>query len=890
MGVQADSPSAEISSRLRAFGIVFPVETFGLHTDRDAYTAGDTIWYKVYTSEAPYGQLPKQRDVVVELVNVRDEVLMRQRVALQDQMAHAQLTLPDSLPSATYRLVVYSPWMLNFSRFRPLERNLLIANAADGFSSVSMDYQRQPDGRHDSIGLRLRLLSFRGKPLINASVNVTASPAGYVRTINRQTDANGIIAVATRVLAGEPMSLDVAWQEQGVSFRRKFYLPAQPRGLRVGLYPEGGHLVEGLTSRVGIEATDAWGRPRSVQLQLFQHSSQGERTRLGSIETDADGLGVVSLSPAPGFRYSLEAGSPADPAEAREVFFMPQPLALGVVLQAGPTPQGVRLYVQGPPDLAEALVVVYQQGELLRVEPLKLTHGAALMRLSKELFRTGVAGITLLSMAGEPLAERMVYVDRGDSTRLSYEINGKVGQPRGPIELKLELRDSANKPVSAQLSVSVTDTSLVPDFGYTAASLRTDLLLQNDLGTTVPQLGAYLTTPSLTSNQRLQRLDKLMMIKGWRRFELERALKIEPLDIRYPKEDGVLHVRGRVTYRDERRVASNEKMEVVILGSVFGKQEIRTDSAGRFEIPLPLFSDTATLQLRMLSKRPFRDYQIKVYDLERDSAQRRPGYSTVRPTLIEETSVDSILTETEPNRIRLFKTGVDEYQLSNIAITAVRNKPKTRAELWAKPYSDARVERYIDFTKVAVNSPNALVNQLRMVGGLIVRGDGVTSLLVSVRGSQSVVWMLDGIVVTSETIITVPADLIDHIDVFKSGTPLSVTSSSSVGLVAIYTRRDFSAPLSGQRTVAQMLVSRIIGLTTPRVFYAPKYDTDVARQSVTADTRQTIYWQPSLQTNASGKANLRWYQSDRAGAFRVSVAGVSETGVPIYRSWLVRVP
>ena len=45
------------------------------------------------------------------------------------------------------------------------------------------------------------------------------------------------------------------------------------------------------------------------------------------------------------------------------------------------------------------------------------------------------------------------------------------------------------------------------------------------------------------------------------------------------------------------------------------------------------------------------------------------------------------------------------------------------------------------------------------------------------------------------------------------------------------------------------------------------------------DFRNTLYWNPSIQTNAEGKARIQFYTSDAIGEYAVRVEGVSDTGL-----------
>jgi uncharacterized protein YfaS (alpha-2-macroglobulin family) len=63
-----------------------------------------------------------------------------------------------------------------------------------------------------------------------------------------------------------------------------------------------------------------------------------------------------------------------------------------------------------------------------------------------------------------------------------------------------------------------------------------------------------------------------------------------------------------------------------------------------------------------------------------------------------------------------------------------------------------------------------------------------------------------------------------------------------------------------------------------RVFPAPTYE--ARYDGPRTDFRETIYWQPSVRTDRSGKARVGFYLSDAVTSFRATAEGVSGGGLP----------
>ena len=89
-------------------------ETPYLHLDKDAYTAGETVWMRAYVVDAAHHQLDTLSKVLhVELISDRQQVVSRRTLALVGGLGTGDLVLADTLTPGTYLLRAYTGWMRN---------------------------------------------------------------------------------------------------------------------------------------------------------------------------------------------------------------------------------------------------------------------------------------------------------------------------------------------------------------------------------------------------------------------------------------------------------------------------------------------------------------------------------------------------------------------------------------------------------------------------------------------------------------------------------------------------------------------------------------------------------------------------------------------------------
>jgi len=72
------------------------------------------------------------------------------------------------------------------------------------------------------------------------------------------------------------------------------------------------------------------------------------------------------------------------------------------------------------------------------------------------------------------------------------------------------------------------------------------------------------------------------------------------------------------------------------------------------------------------------------------------------------------------------------------------------------------------------------------------------------------------------------------------------------------------------------------GYQEPIAFYSPKYEKGNNNDVLIPDFRSTLYWNPNLQTDLSGKCNFSFYSADRITTYKVLIEGMTEEGEIVY--------
>lgn len=125
--------------------------------------------------------------------------------------------------------------------------------------------------------------------------------------------------------------------------------------------------------------------------------------------------------------------------------------------------------------------------------------------------------------------------------------------------------------------------------------------------------------------------------------------------------------------------------------------------------------------------------------------------------------------------------------------------------------------------------------------------------------------------------VNLPLEWVDRIDILDrfSGRFLSGRDNGIIA-VTLKSYEEISALDTGE-SIDVGIVSPL-GYQTPAEFYSPAYETPESRDSHTPDFRTTLYWNPCIRTDADGRAAFGFRTSDAPADFRIDIEGLTPDG------------
>ena len=137
--------------------------------------------------------------------------------------------------------------------------------------------------------------------------------------------------------------------------------------------------------------------------------------------------------------------------------------------------------------------------------------------------------------------------------------------------------------------------------------------------------------------------------------------------------------------------------------------------------------------------------------------------------------------------------------------------------------------------------------------------------------------IVDGMYMEPEFLDNIVPSDVETIEVLKSIGYTSIYGSrGGGGVLIITTKRGGTGTFNASRSVEGITTFMPKGYDISREFYSPKYAPESTDSA--PDYRSTIYWNPFIVTNETGKGQFSYYCSDEPGTHRIVVEGIDMYG------------
>jgi hypothetical protein len=645
------------------------------------------------------------------------------------------------------------------------------------------------------------------------------------------------------------LSTDSAFNKQSASAARP--------DLR--FFPEGGYLVNGLVSTVGFKAVDINGNSFYVKgLITDEHANI-----ITSFESNESGMGAFQLRPEQGKTYYAKLINQS--ATGDHLYPLPNSQLKGYVITVNSLSKetlGITIQYAGDHTAKELWLTGETRGTAYFASKLIFQKDSVKYSIPKSNFPTGITHITLFEN-DIPVCERLVFVDKKDFLAISITPTKELYAKREKVTLDIKATDQAGNPVTANLSLAVTDASQVIDTSSHKDNILSYLLLHSELKGTIENPGQYFSDDSV---QAPLALDHLLLTQGWRRYRWDHANTDSFPPIKYDAEEGFT-INGKIATHPKNRTVTGNSLSLLFQKGIIYAAETSPAKDSTFNFDLPDFYDSArvVIQTNNVKGRPTE----MTFSVDQDLLPEPTHFLQKKNIDLGPQSLDYI-NNSKQNKATLDSINAFRGKTLGEVIVTAKEVGSTYARLASVSVDVEAVENEVNFEYLSIfhlllkQIPGSQLIQFPSFGG---------DILVTWHGP---IYLLNDTLIHPKYLFSLDLKTVKVVKFIPRGAGVSYKYvSADLDVIGIYTYPNGYT----RRKATNIHIIKLAGFYQPQEFYSPLYDRS-NEKPIQPDLRSTIYWNPSIQTDSNGKAAVTFYTSDRQTPLNTIIEGISTQGIP----------
>ena len=863
----ADDPFEELLKKLSTFNDEHPQEKVYLHLDKPYYAIGDNIWFKAYVINATTNKLTGISSAVyVELINENDSVKKQIKLPLTAGLAWGDFKLADTLQEGNYRIRAYTQWMRNAGPEYFYDQTIKIGNAWANKVFTNTTYTFSRKEQDELVNAVIKFTDKQGQPYSAQPVTYQVWLKDKIAERGRgTTGANGALSLSFTAKTGTAASgkivatITLANKQE---ITKNIPVTATSNAVAVQFFPEGGNIVEGLPSKVGLKAINAAGLGEDITGSLIDNDG----IEVLNFKTTHRGMGNFVINAQPGKSYTarikIKNGTTQD-------IPLPKVLPTGYVLSVNNTDS---TKIMAKIMISEALLnpgemklVIQYNNTVYAVLKAKSGKQVTSFSLPKKDMASGIYHFTVFTAANVPVSERLVFVTNPqDQINVSLENLQASAATRANMALNLRATDGG-KPTIGSFSVAVTNTSIVEPDPDKESHILSTLLLTTDLKGFVERPGYYFNQ---AGPQAVTDLDNLMLTQGWSRFAwtdiMMAGTAAKP--VRF-KPETMQKISGTITTPGGKPVAQGKVSLLSTSGGMFLIDTL-SDANGHFTFDNLSFGDSTRFVVQARNVKNKKNVEINLDMVPGQVVTKNKNTGDLEVNVNE--AIQSYIQKSEGYFNELNKRGLLERTLllDEINIVQKKNPAKNSANLNGAGMADVII-RAKDL-ETAITIPQYLQGR---VAGLSIR-NGQAYLMRNNGIPMTVV--LDGMNVGADFLQNLIPQDIETIEVLKSIGNTSIYGSQGSGGVLVVTTKRGGSDMGYSRYSPGIITYSPKGYYTAREFYSPQYTPE--NNIPGEDRRTTVFWTATILTAADGTAKFNYYNTDQPGTYRIVIEGINDDG------------
>lgn len=617
-----------------------------------------------------------------------------------------------------------------------------------------------------------------------------------------------------------------------------------PEGLQLDFFPEGGHLVAGLTSKIAIKANDHLGKPVELTGLIFDNNEK----EVGKFTTSPDGYASLQLTPEAGKSYFARVAIGGN----IQKISLPDAMGNGLVMTAKKANKdSYRLEFQHTPAFPKTLhLIAHTRGTIQQIRTIDLNSEKQTTLNLKEL-PAGITHITLTDQQFQPLIERLIF-NYPEFNHIELQTDKKTLATRQKVVLSLNAGNNLLPHDNAFISLSVTESD--PTLPR-QQNMVTNLLLTSDIKGNIPNPWKYFNPEN---TQREAQMDLIMLTNGWSRFDWDTLNKNKTQDYLYPAEINAPILSGTVDIQMDQPQNNDLQLSFPGKSSFMNSQKLEPGEIFHFEVPFRIQNNMACFYINGEPLNPDHITVFSPFDLK----------TKTRPHVSPLTSASRVFLEKMNANIQVGQIYREYNFINGVAIES----PEPETHFHGEPdflyildnYTRFETVRdlFIEYIRSAVIRDNKKKSGFYVIDEDILPGKALT--------------LIDGVPILDMDYIL----NFDPLKIEKIGVVKDVYFMGNTNFQGIINFTTYNGDFNDQELPPYILEKAYHAIQKPRKFYSPDYALNHEALKRIPDLRNTLYWNPSIEF--TGQTEIEFYTSDNTGEYNISINGITSSGKPIF--------
>jgi hypothetical protein len=472
--------------------------------DKTVYVNNENVWLTSYLLD--YNKQTNDPTIlsIVLLNNFDKSIVLKQQFSMANGLSFGHVIIPDSLAPGNYSFITYTNVIQNGIPDDVFVQQITIKSTSESPFLTSLKSVDTPATETKKIVLEVKTASHI--PINDATVSWRiGDTAGKIIAIKGKGIIDGLYSFSVsrkQIISGNYV------MQASVSFNKEVrqltlhLSPDEPK-LSIKFYPEGGSLVHGTLINVGWEARTEYGAPVKIKAVLYK-----DNIAIDTLQNDRYGLGKFTFIPMVLSRYHVQVIGDANDNH----YLLPAIVEKGPVLSIKKAIVNDSLQIKLSSKYPQKFtVIIHNFTRIFYAFVVQAISNGKIALVNLADVPKGLAAVTVLDSLQKPRAERIFFAHYDRRNALTVATDQQEYSLRQKVQLKLKLAANPLDSIKGIVTIACVQSS------------RREVKNSNDIESyryLISELGALPAKENYMgrSDADLDYLEKLLLIKGWRKY------------------------------------------------------------------------------------------------------------------------------------------------------------------------------------------------------------------------------------------------------------------------------------------------------------------------------------------------------------------------------------